>query len=115
MHLFLHSHPGQPFDPHFKINNAVSNIICCITFGERFEYPDSQFQELLTLLDKAMYLGTPMMTHVSILAVFILRENGICADSSTDRFVLFCFQDFQKLKYNVFKLSSTLIYLNFIC
>ncbi|EDL97777.1 rCG53433 [Rattus norvegicus] len=54
---------GQPFDPHFKINNAVSNIICSITFGERFEYHDSQFQELLKLLDKAMYLGTPMMIH----------------------------------------------------
>ncbi|KAM7324684.1 hypothetical protein ACRRTK_016989 [Alexandromys fortis] len=44
---------GQPFDPHFKINNAVSNIICSITFGERFEYHDSQFQELLRLLDEA--------------------------------------------------------------
>nr|KAF6381622.1 cytochrome P450 family 2 subfamily J member 2 [Pipistrellus kuhlii] len=42
---------GQPFNPHFKINNAVSNIICSITFGERFEYQDSQFQEMLRLLD----------------------------------------------------------------
>ncbi|XP_069336173.1 cytochrome P450 2J2-like isoform X1 [Eulemur rufifrons] len=43
----------QPFDPHFKINNAVSNIICSITFGKRFEYQDGQFQELLRLLDEA--------------------------------------------------------------
>nr|KAF6381626.1 cytochrome P450 family 2 subfamily J member 2 [Pipistrellus kuhlii] len=42
---------GQPFNPHFKINKAVSNIICSITFGERFEYQDSQFQEMLRLLD----------------------------------------------------------------
>ncbi|XP_040834391.1 cytochrome P450 2J1-like isoform X2 [Ochotona curzoniae] len=47
---------GQPFDNHFKINNAVSNIICSITFGERFEYHDSQFQELLKLLDEVMRL-----------------------------------------------------------
>nr|XP_045006057.1 cytochrome P450 2J4 isoform X2 [Jaculus jaculus] len=47
---------GQPFDPHFKINNAVSNIICSITFGERFEYQDSRFQELLQMLDEATYL-----------------------------------------------------------
>ncbi|KAL6030923.1 hypothetical protein STEG23_026897, partial [Scotinomys teguina] len=47
---------GQPFDPHFKINNAVSNIICSITFGERFEYHDSQFQQLLELLDEATCL-----------------------------------------------------------
>jgi cytochrome P450 family 2 subfamily J len=71
MHVFLYSHPGQPFDPHFKIYSAVSNIICSITFGERFEYHDSQFQELLQLLDKAMYLGTTsLMVHVSILASF---------------------------------------------
>ncbi|XP_004699690.1 cytochrome P450 2J2-like [Echinops telfairi] len=47
---------GKPFDPHFKINNAVSNVICSITFGERFEYQDAQFQELLRLLDETMCL-----------------------------------------------------------
>nr|XP_048309069.1 cytochrome P450 2J4-like isoform X2 [Myodes glareolus] len=52
---------GQPFDPHFKINNAVSNIICSITFGERFEYHDSRFQELLRLLDEVTCLEASMM------------------------------------------------------
>uniref|UniRef100_A0A674KAV1 Cytochrome P450 2J2-like n=1 Tax=Terrapene triunguis TaxID=2587831 RepID=A0A674KAV1_9SAUR len=47
---------GQPFDPHYKINSAVSNIICSITFGERFEYHDSQFQELLHLLAETLLL-----------------------------------------------------------
>nr|XP_038967040.1 cytochrome P450 2J3-like isoform X2 [Rattus norvegicus] len=65
---------GQPFDPHFKINNAVSNIICSITFGERFEYHDSQFQELLKLLDKAMYLGTPMMIHLYNMFPWIIKH-----------------------------------------
>uniref|UniRef100_F7BVU7 Uncharacterized protein n=1 Tax=Monodelphis domestica TaxID=13616 RepID=F7BVU7_MONDO len=49
---------GQPFDPHFQINNAVSNIICSVTFGNRFEYHDSQFRELLKILDEAMMLQT---------------------------------------------------------
>ncbi|KAB0340939.1 hypothetical protein FD755_024590, partial [Muntiacus reevesi] len=49
---------GQPFDPHFTINNAVSNIICSITFGERFDYQDDQFQELLRLLDEILNLQT---------------------------------------------------------
>ncbi|KAH0618558.1 hypothetical protein JD844_017891 [Phrynosoma platyrhinos] len=44
---------GQPFDPHYLINNAVSNIICSITFGKRFDYHDGQFQNLLHLLDEA--------------------------------------------------------------
>ncbi|XP_006879894.1 PREDICTED: cytochrome P450 2J2-like [Elephantulus edwardii] len=51
---------GKPFDPHFKINNAVSNIICSVTFGERFEYEDARFQELLKLLDEATYLEASM-------------------------------------------------------
>ncbi|XP_036610924.1 cytochrome P450 2J2-like [Trichosurus vulpecula] len=49
---------GQPFDPHFQINNAVSNIICSITFGHRFDYHDSQFRELLKTLDNAMALSS---------------------------------------------------------
>uniref|UniRef100_F6ST99 Cytochrome P450 family 2 subfamily J member 2 n=1 Tax=Ornithorhynchus anatinus TaxID=9258 RepID=F6ST99_ORNAN len=47
---------GEPFDPHFKINSAVSNIICTVTFGERFEYSDPRFQELLHLLDAVILL-----------------------------------------------------------
>ncbi|KAM8999286.1 cytochrome P450 2J2 [Sarcophilus harrisii] len=47
---------GQPFDPHFAINNAVSNIICSVTFGHRFEYHDSQFRELLKTMDNIMKL-----------------------------------------------------------
>ncbi|CAI9152107.1 unnamed protein product [Rangifer tarandus platyrhynchus] len=49
---------AQPFDPHFTINNAVSNIICSITFGERFDYQDDQFQELLRLLGNVLCLQT---------------------------------------------------------
>ncbi|XP_074817742.1 cytochrome P450 2J2-like isoform X2 [Natator depressus] len=47
---------GEPFDPHFKINNAVSNIICSIAFGDRFDYQDSHFQKLLQLIDETLYL-----------------------------------------------------------
>ncbi|XP_068949557.1 cytochrome P450 2J2-like [Petaurus breviceps papuanus] len=47
---------GQPFDPHLQINNAVSNIICSITFGHRFEYHDSPFRELLKSLDTVTVL-----------------------------------------------------------
>ncbi|XP_038189416.1 cytochrome P450 2J2-like isoform X4 [Arvicola amphibius] len=71
---------GQPFDPHFKINNAVSNIICSITFGERFEYHDSQFQDLLRLLDKAMYLSSSKMTrHPDKTTTSFNEENLICS------------------------------------
>lgn len=48
--------PGQPFDPHYKINSAVSNIICSITFGNRFDYHDNRFQELLHSLAEMLLL-----------------------------------------------------------
>nr|XP_033772187.1 cytochrome P450 2J2 isoform X2 [Geotrypetes seraphini] len=47
---------GQPFDPHLHINESVSNIICSITFGDRFEYHDSRFQELIRLFDESLRL-----------------------------------------------------------
>ncbi|XP_068949560.1 cytochrome P450 2J2-like [Petaurus breviceps papuanus] len=48
----------QPFDPRFQINNAVSNIICSITFGYRFDYHDVQFRDLLKTLDVILHLET---------------------------------------------------------
>ncbi|XP_049992350.1 cytochrome P450 2J4-like isoform X11 [Alexandromys fortis] len=65
---------GQPFDPHFKIKNAVSNIICSITFGERFEYHDSQFQELLRLLDKTIYLSFSKMIRLYNIFPWIMKH-----------------------------------------
>ncbi|NWQ76953.1 CP2J2 protein, partial [Columbina picui] len=55
---------GNPFDPHFKINNAVSNIICSVTFGNRFEYHDDDFQKLLRLLDETLTLNGAIMTQL---------------------------------------------------
>ncbi|XP_051020370.1 cytochrome P450 2J4-like [Acomys russatus] len=55
---------GQPFDPQFNINSAVSNVICSLTFGERFAYEDEQFQELLRLLDEATCLEASMICQL---------------------------------------------------
>uniref|UniRef100_A0A8C4XHS6 Uncharacterized protein n=1 Tax=Erpetoichthys calabaricus TaxID=27687 RepID=A0A8C4XHS6_ERPCA len=47
---------GQPFNPHFTINNAVSNIVCSIILGRRFEYSDSQYRDLQHLMNRGIYL-----------------------------------------------------------
>ncbi|XP_069767494.1 cytochrome P450 2D15-like isoform X2 [Narcine bancroftii] len=47
---------GLPFEPHFWINNAVSNIICSIVFGHRFEYQDEKFVELLHTINESFQL-----------------------------------------------------------
>uniref|UniRef100_A0A8C8TJU4 Cytochrome P450 2J2-like n=1 Tax=Peromyscus maniculatus bairdii TaxID=230844 RepID=A0A8C8TJU4_PERMB len=60
---------GHPFDPYLKITNGVSNVICSITFGKRFEYDDGQFQELLKLSNEVIYFKS-VMCVLSIHNVF---------------------------------------------
>ncbi|KAG8448790.1 hypothetical protein GDO86_015744 [Hymenochirus boettgeri] len=38
---------GQPVDPTFYFSKAVSNVICSVVFGNRFEYEDAEFLKLL--------------------------------------------------------------------
>nr|XP_033785234.1 cytochrome P450 2D15-like [Geotrypetes seraphini] len=58
------SEESQPFDPHFIINNAVSNVICSITFGNRFEYNDKRFQKLLHMFEESMKLATGFLPQM---------------------------------------------------
>ncbi|XP_058856165.1 cytochrome P450 2K1-like isoform X2 [Acipenser ruthenus] len=50
------SHKGKPFDPQIIINSAVSNIICSIVFGDRFDYSDAQFLNLQRMLNENIRL-----------------------------------------------------------
>ncbi|NWX45066.1 CP2J2 protein, partial [Steatornis caripensis] len=47
---------GQPFNPRYKIDSTVSNVICSITFGNCFDYQDNCFQELLHSLAETLLL-----------------------------------------------------------
>ncbi|XP_039896133.1 cytochrome P450 2J2-like isoform X2 [Simochromis diagramma] len=47
---------GRPFNAKNLINNAVSNIICCLVFGNRFEYTDKQFQHILQMFNDIVRL-----------------------------------------------------------
>uniref|UniRef100_A0A3Q1K977 Cytochrome P450, family 2, subfamily AD, polypeptide 2 n=1 Tax=Anabas testudineus TaxID=64144 RepID=A0A3Q1K977_ANATE len=51
---------GGPFNPHYMITNAVSNIISSVLFGHRFEYSDQTFRKILELDNEAIVLaGSP--------------------------------------------------------
>lgn len=66
---------GQPLDPHILLNNAVSNIICHLVFGHRFEYSDHKFQMLLKLLSEAIYLeGSIWAQVVNAFSMVVLYE-----------------------------------------
>ncbi|KAM9325621.1 cytochrome P450 2G1-like [Gastrophryne carolinensis] len=44
----------QSLDPTFYFAKAVSNVICSVVFGNRFEYEDGQFLQLLGFLNETM-------------------------------------------------------------
>ncbi|XP_041637318.1 cytochrome P450 2J2-like isoform X2 [Cheilinus undulatus] len=55
---------GKPFNPHFIITNAVSNIISSVVFGHRFEYSDPTFRRVLELDNDAVLLAGYAQTQL---------------------------------------------------
>ncbi|KAJ8335085.1 hypothetical protein SKAU_G00407240 [Synaphobranchus kaupii] len=55
---------GKPFNPTININSAVSNIICMLVFGQRFQYDDPQFLRLQELLRETFRLSSSPMTQL---------------------------------------------------
>ncbi|XP_044305373.1 cytochrome P450 2D17-like, partial [Varanus komodoensis] len=48
----LRSKEGSFFDPRILTVRAVSNVVCVLTFGDRFEYNDMKFMRLMNLIDQ---------------------------------------------------------------
>ncbi|XP_073731643.1 cytochrome P450 2B4-like [Misgurnus anguillicaudatus] len=52
---------GTAFDPGHTVQNAVSNIICSVVFGDRFEYDNKRFAYLLKILNEnIVMIGSPV-------------------------------------------------------
>ncbi|XP_056336786.1 cytochrome P450 2J2 [Danio aesculapii] len=50
----------EPFNPIFILHGAVSNTVACLTFGQRFDYNDEWYQEILRLDNQCVQLaGSP--------------------------------------------------------
>ncbi|KAG9343110.1 hypothetical protein JZ751_014082 [Albula glossodonta] len=48
---------GTPFDPTVMINNAVANVIGSLVFGQRFDYSNTDFQNLLRMSAESIRLA----------------------------------------------------------
>ncbi|XP_029005206.1 cytochrome P450 2J2-like [Betta splendens] len=55
---------GRAFNPHYTITNAVSNVICCVVFGHRFEYSDPTYRKVLELDNEAIVLSGSLRTQL---------------------------------------------------
>nr|XP_014426497.1 cytochrome P450 2C42-like [Pelodiscus sinensis] len=56
--------PGQPFDPTICLTHTVSNVICSIVFGDRFDYEDQKFLTLINLLEENNDLFRSVLVQV---------------------------------------------------
>ncbi|XP_013863516.1 cytochrome P450 2J6 [Austrofundulus limnaeus] len=52
----LEREKGEPFTPAGLFNNAVSNIICQLVMGKRYDYSDHTFQIMLKYMADAIWL-----------------------------------------------------------
>ncbi|XP_028320465.1 cytochrome P450 2F3-like [Gouania willdenowi] len=50
----IKSNKAAPFDPTYYLSCSVSNVICCLVFGQRFSYDDEDFLLLLQSISKTV-------------------------------------------------------------
>ncbi|XP_063056816.1 cytochrome P450 2J4-like [Engraulis encrasicolus] len=65
---------GKAFDPQLVINNAVSNIICVLVFGDRFEYTDDEFRSLLKNINLVISLEADIWAQMYNLLPWLMRR-----------------------------------------
>nr|XP_046245805.1 cytochrome P450 2F5-like [Scatophagus argus] len=49
---------ATPFDPTYFLSCTVSNVICCLVFGQRFSYDDEHFLYLLQTISEIARFGS---------------------------------------------------------
>ncbi|KAI4879224.1 hypothetical protein NFI96_005822 [Prochilodus magdalenae] len=67
---------GKAFYPIHPIMNAVSNIICSIIFGDRFEYDNKRFAKLLEIINENIRLAGSPVGQIFNLVPFIKHFPG---------------------------------------
>ncbi|XP_078500573.1 cytochrome P450 2G1-like [Lissotriton helveticus] len=51
---------GLPFDPSLHLSNAASNVTCSVIFGKRFDYQDTDFLQLLRMIQETAVLASSL-------------------------------------------------------
>ncbi|XP_069087515.1 cytochrome P450 2D15-like isoform X2 [Pleurodeles waltl] len=71
---------GRPFNPHLMISNAVSNVICSIVFGDRFEYDDKNFLKVLRLFEELIKASTGILTQLTNVIPTLIHVPGVASE-----------------------------------
>ncbi|KAM8953490.1 cytochrome P450 2G1-like [Pelodytes ibericus] len=70
----LRTYEGKPFDPAILISKAVSNVICSVVFGKRFEYDDRSFQRMLDIFYETFELMSSTWGQIQDMIPFIMNH-----------------------------------------
>ncbi|XP_042299562.1 cytochrome P450 2G1-like isoform X2 [Sceloporus undulatus] len=63
----------KPFDPTYFLSRAVSNVICSIVFGDRFDYEDKEFQSLMEMMNNSFREASTAWAQLYDMYVNILK------------------------------------------
>ena len=64
------SYKETPFDPNHLLINAVSNVICSVIFGKRYEYSDDKFKYFMAVSTRQLQLS---VKHLPVIFIPALR------------------------------------------
>ncbi|XP_023120247.1 cytochrome P450 2J4-like isoform X1 [Amphiprion ocellaris] len=67
------NHQGKPFNAQSMINSAVSNIICCLVFGHRFEYNDKQYESILQKFNELLYIQGGVWAQIYNMVPWLMK------------------------------------------
>ncbi|XP_077396349.1 cytochrome P450 2F3-like [Festucalex cinctus] len=57
----IDTYKAAPFDPSFLLSCTVSNVICCLVFGQRFDSEDADFLRLLGIISEMIrFVASPL-------------------------------------------------------
>jgi len=89
----FNKHAGKPFNCQILLGNAVSNIICGIVFGKRFDYDDKDFASLIGIINgnfKDNTLARPI-NYIPLFAADIIFKliNSFSSSKGTEVFKRF--------------------------
>lgn len=63
LHVLL-TRLGRPFAPHLMFYNIVTNVICSLVFGHRFEYGDENFEKLMNSFGSCLKIEASVCAQV---------------------------------------------------
>ena len=63
---YIKEQKGIAFDAKYIVSNSVSNIICSVVFGTRFEYSDPKFKNYMHIMTESMEI----VSNSGIISVF---------------------------------------------